>query len=65
MLFVVVVCFGVLVSLEIFFWLHLSLWSYLNVFKESSSDLLPDYFKLENVFIKHYAPNHMPDPKEE
>ena len=21
--------------------------------------------KLENVFIKHYAPNHMPDPKGE
>ena len=19
--------------------------------------------KLENVFVKHYAPNHMPDPK--
>ena len=22
-------------------------------------------FKLENVFVKHYAPNHMPDPKGE
>ena len=22
-------------------------------------------FKLENVFMKHYAPNHMPDPKGE
>ena len=21
--------------------------------------------KLENVFVKHYAPNHMPDPKGE
>ena len=21
------------------------------------------HIKLENVFIKHYAPNHMPDPK--
>ena len=21
--------------------------------------------KLENVFMKHYAPNHMPDPKVE
>ena len=21
--------------------------------------------ELENVFIKHYAPNHMPDPKED
>ena len=21
--------------------------------------------KLENVFVKHYAPNHMPDPKRE
>ena len=24
-----------------------------------------DKSKLENVFIKHYAPNHMPDPKGE
>ena len=23
------------------------------------------YIKLENVFVKHYAPNHMPDPKGE
>ena len=22
-------------------------------------------YKLENVFVKHYAPNHMPDPKGE
>ena len=27
--------------------------------------LLGFYDKLENVFVKHYAPNHMPDPKEE
>ena len=26
---------------------------------------LKDKIKLENVFMKHYAPNHMPDPKGE
>ena len=25
----------------------------------------PNRLKLENVFMKHYAPNHMPDPKGE
>ena len=23
------------------------------------------FIKLENVFVKHYTPNHMPDPKGE
>ena len=27
--------------------------------------LLHKLFQLENVFVKHYAPNHMPDPKGE
>ena len=26
---------------------------------------IPTQRKLENVFVKHYAPNHMPDPKGE
>ena len=26
---------------------------------------LEKVIKLENVFVKNYAPNHMPDPKEE
>ena len=25
----------------------------------------PSSCQLENVFLKHYAPNHMPDPKGE
>ena len=32
---------------------------FVNIFSEISN------FKLENVFVKHYAPNHMPDPKGE
>ena len=26
------------------------------------ANLLSYYYQLENVFIKHYAPNHKPDP---
>ena len=26
--------------------------------------ILSLYIKLENVFVKHYAPNYMPDPKD-
>ena len=35
--------------------------------KESSKKKLGDdcQSKLENVFVKHYAPNHIPDPKGE
>ena len=27
--------------------------------------MVPRLWKLKNVFVKHYAPNHMPDPKGE
>ena len=34
-------------------------------FLEWEKNTLPKIIKLENVFVKHYAPNHMPDPKGE
>ena len=34
-------------------------------FCNSASFTLPKQSKPENVFVKHYAPNHMPDHKGE
>ena len=49
--------------------LHLHMYNFINLRNEVH---FSDYFiqmdlliELENVFVKHYAPNHMPDPKGE
>ena len=35
------------------------------IFSSHVSHRLPSKVELENVFVKHYVPNHIPNPKRE
>ena len=35
------------------------------ILSQTANVLEQNFLELENVFVKHYAPNHMPDPKGE
>ena len=40
-------------------------WSFIMKFIKLAKAIIIIIIKLEKVFVKHYAPNHIPDPKGE